>query len=261
MKDVFTMWKYTKMVVLVAVSAAFYAALIIPLKAITIIPGITEIRPGAVIPVVFGLLFGPAGAWGAAFGNVIGDFFGTYGIGTVFGFFGNFFYGFLGYKVWAHMGLAKSSDDLQINSWKKALNFTLVSILSSMACGLIIAFGFECIKLLPFIPLGPIIAFNNTLACLFLGIPLLGLLYSRLNRWDLVWFAIIDERDISKGLSPRIGTAFIWIGVAGGFLSGLAISTGAIAGITAQAAGFPVPSAAVGIAPFIILMLIGSLLV
>ncbi|UCD57643.1 MAG: QueT transporter family protein, partial [Candidatus Hydrogenedentota bacterium] len=102
MREAFTMWKYTKMVVLVAVTAAFYAALVIPLKGIPIIPGITEFRPGAVIPVVFGLLFGPAGAWGAAFGNVIGDFFGTFGIGSLFGFLGNFFYGFLAYKVWAH---------------------------------------------------------------------------------------------------------------------------------------------------------------
>jgi energy-coupling factor transport system substrate-specific component len=129
------MWKYTKMVVLVAVTAAFYAALVIPLKGIPIVPGITEFRPGAVIPVVFGLLFGPAGAWGAAFGNVIADFFGTFGPGSIPGFFGNFFYGFLGYKVWASMGLATSHEDLLIDSWKKVLNFALVVVLSSFACG------------------------------------------------------------------------------------------------------------------------------
>ncbi len=75
MREIFTMWKYTKMVVLVAVTAAFYAALVIPLKGIPIIPGITEFRPGAVIPVVFGLLFGPAGAWGAAFGALTKDLY------------------------------------------------------------------------------------------------------------------------------------------------------------------------------------------
>ena len=38
--------------------------------------GVDEVRPANVFPFVFGLLFGPAGAWGAAIGNLIGDFFG-----------------------------------------------------------------------------------------------------------------------------------------------------------------------------------------
>ncbi len=76
MKEIFTMWKNTRMVVLVSVSAAVYAAVLIPFKVATIIPGFTEIRPAMVLPIIFSFLFGPAGAWGAAFGNLIGDFFG-----------------------------------------------------------------------------------------------------------------------------------------------------------------------------------------
>src|SRR4028118_2159566 len=77
MKEVFTMWRYTQMVVLVALSAAIYAAVLIPFKGFPLVPGYIEIRPANAFPVVFGLLFGPAGAWGAAIGNLIGDFFGT----------------------------------------------------------------------------------------------------------------------------------------------------------------------------------------
>ena len=39
MKEVFAMWKNTKMIVLVALTAAIYAAILIPFKAIPIIPG------------------------------------------------------------------------------------------------------------------------------------------------------------------------------------------------------------------------------
>jgi len=74
MKEVFTMWKYTQMIVLTALSAAIYAAVLIPFKGFVIIPSLTEVRPANVFPFVFGLLFGPAGAWGAAIGNLIGDF-------------------------------------------------------------------------------------------------------------------------------------------------------------------------------------------
>jgi energy-coupling factor transport system substrate-specific component len=256
------MWKYTKMVVLVAVTAAFYAAIVIPLKGIPLIPGITELRPGAVIPVVFGLLFGPAGAWGAAFGNLIADFFGTLTAASLFGFVGNFFYGFLGYKVWAHMGLASSQEDLAINSGKKVALFVLVSILCSFGCAVIITWGLEIFKMLPFAVIGPVIAVNNVIACLVLGIPLMGLLYSRLNRWDLVWFAIMDEKDRPPGPSPKLGTILIWVGVIGGFIAGVTLSMGVGGAVMFKfGTGAATTSVAAGVTPFIILLILGCLLV
>src|ERR687885_1826537 len=92
MKEVFTMWRHTQMVVLVALSAAIYAAVLIPFKGFPIIPGAVELRPANVFPVVFGLLFGPAGAWGAAIGNLIGDFFGTLSPGSIVGVGGEIFF-------------------------------------------------------------------------------------------------------------------------------------------------------------------------
>jgi energy-coupling factor transport system substrate-specific component len=113
MKEVFTMWRYTKMVVLTALTAAVYAAILIPFKGLIIVPGFTEIRPATAVPVVFGLLFGPAGAWGSAIGNLIGDFFGTFSFGSIPGFLGNFFFGFNGYKLWGHMGIFSSGKGLE----------------------------------------------------------------------------------------------------------------------------------------------------
>src|SRR5512145_2952953 len=94
------MWSNTRMVVLTAMCAALYAAILIPFKIVPLIPGITEFRPANAVPVVCSFLFGPAAAWGAAFGNLIGDFFGGLGPGDVFGFLGNLFYGFVPYAVW-----------------------------------------------------------------------------------------------------------------------------------------------------------------
>ena len=91
------MWRNTRLVVLTAVSASLYAALLIPFKVLPLIPGVTELRPANAVPVVCSLLFGPAGAWGAAIGNLIGEFFGGIGPGDLFGFAGNFLYGFLPY--------------------------------------------------------------------------------------------------------------------------------------------------------------------
>src|ERR687893_2261342 len=100
MKEIFTMWRHTQMVVLVALTAAIYAATLIPTQFLPIIPGFTNIRPANVFPFVFGLLFGPAGAWGSAIGNLINDFFGTLGPGSIGGFFWKIFFRPFSFKMW-----------------------------------------------------------------------------------------------------------------------------------------------------------------
>ena len=113
MKDLITLWKHTRMVVLVALTAAVYAAVLIPFKvAIPIIPGFTEVRPANVIPVICSLMFGPAAAWGSAFGNLAGDIYGgTFGPGSAFGFVGNFLYGYVPYKLWGRLWLLSSGSE------------------------------------------------------------------------------------------------------------------------------------------------------
>ena len=143
MREVISMWKNTRMIILVALSAAIYAAFLIVFKGgIPIVPGITEVRPANVFPPVFSLLFGPAGAWGSAIGNLIGDLFGgTLGVGSIFGFVGNFFLGFIPYKMWgATFGLVTKKDMSQTtNSVQKLIAFEIIALTAAAACGIIIA--------------------------------------------------------------------------------------------------------------------------
>src|SRR5690242_18863684 len=108
MRELGAMWRNTRMVVLCAISAALYAAVLVPFKVVPLIPGVTELRPGNAIPVVCSFLFGPAAAWGSAIGNMIGDFFGGASPGDIFGFFANFAYGWIPYKVWQIIGRGQS---------------------------------------------------------------------------------------------------------------------------------------------------------
>ncbi|OGL42590.1 MAG: hypothetical protein A2161_08835, partial [Candidatus Schekmanbacteria bacterium RBG_13_48_7] len=79
-------------------------------------------------PVVFGILFGPAGAWGSGIGNVIGDFFGTLGPGSFFGFFGNFFYAFCAYQIWDHLfdGYRFNWSESKKIQWKTVIMITIL---------------------------------------------------------------------------------------------------------------------------------------
>ena len=47
MRELGAMWRNTRMVVLCAISAALYAAVLVPFKVVPLIPGVTELRPVA----------------------------------------------------------------------------------------------------------------------------------------------------------------------------------------------------------------------
>lgn len=226
MKEVFTMWRHTQMVVLVALSAAIYAAVLIPFKGFTIVPGFTEVRPANVFPFVFGLLFGPAGAWGAAIGNLIGDFFGTLGIGSIFGFIGNFFLGFLPYKMWHTFFRRGENMEPNVNSGKKLGVYVAITILASSVCAVWIAWFNDLIGFVPFAALGSIITVNNAIAGLVLGPLFLLVLYPRVKRWGLLWTEIMRPEEVPAARFGILGNVLMWIGGIGALVMGLALGLG-----------------------------------
>ena len=263
MREVFSMWKNTRMIILVALSAAIYAAFLIVFKGgIPIVPGITEVRPANVFPPVFGLLFGPAGAWGAAIGNTIGDLFGgTLGPGSIFGFFGNFFLGFVPYKMWgATFGLVTKKDpSATTNSVSKIIAFELVALTASAACAIIIAWYLDLAGIVPYAFLAITITVNNFAAVFLLGPILLSLLYPRVKRWGLRWTGIMDEEDVAPGFATMIGSILMIVGSLGGLIVGIMIALGAAG---QQVYGFSGESGSVavwvGVLPFLILIVVAS---
>jgi energy-coupling factor transport system substrate-specific component len=258
-RELWTMWKYTRMVVLTALTAAVYAAILIPFKGLVIVPGFTEVRPANVVPVVFGILFGPAGAWGAAIGNLIGDFFGTLGLGSLFGFLGNFFFGFIPYKVWSRHGLVKRNAEPYLNSVNQLIEFWLTTIIASIICAVIIAWGLEILAVLPFAVLGSIITVNNSIAAGILGPIVMFLIYPRVKQLGLIWTDIMESADISGPLNVPLGVLLTWIGGLGGLIVGLYASTSLYgAGIGAAfGRGSIGPVVIFGLVPFVALIYVG----
>ncbi|MBI5018087.1 MAG: QueT transporter family protein [Deltaproteobacteria bacterium] len=259
MRELFTLWRHTKMVVLVALTAAIYAATLIPFKVMTIIPGITEVRPGVVVPVVFGLLFGPAGAWGSGIGNVIGDVLGgTLTLASPFGFLGNFLFALTAYKVWGRMGPLSSHRAARLDSAATVLEFVLAAILASAVCAATVAWGLELLGMLPFTVLGGIIFANNALVTAILGPVLFRLLQPRAAAWHLLWMDILEPEDISKGPSPRLGALLLWIGGLGGLAAGVALSMNLGGGQLFQfGAGTVTLGVKLGLVPFAAVYLLG----
>ena len=231
MKDCFAMWKSTRMLVYTAITAALYAGLGIPTRMLLpLIPGFTDARPAVVIPVVCSFLFGPAAAWGAAFGNLIADFFsGTqFGVASVFGFLGNFLLGLIPYKLWR--ALYKETPDAQTpdRKWPRLL---LVGLVASAACGLMIGWGVDLLRLFPFAftLLGVTITINNTIFTMVLGWPLLKALYGRLKRSRLLYFHVMDDEAMPRhGIAPTLGAVLVLVGSLGGLCVGVAMGAAAV---------------------------------
>ena len=263
MKEVVKMWGNTRMIILTALSAAIYAAFLIAFKGgIVLVPGITEVRPANVFPPVFGLLFGPAGAWGAAIGNLIGDIFGgTMGIGSIFGFFGNFLLGFVPYKMWgAVFGLVTKEDMSQTtNSLMKLVAFEIVALVSSAACAIVIAWYLDLAGIVPYAFLAITITVNNFAAAVVLGPILLSLFYPRVKRWNLIWTDIMDKEDVSKGFAVNLGSTLMTIGALGGLIVGILVAVGAAGQEVYGFAGEPGQVAVWAVVlPFILLVVAAS---
>ncbi len=232
MKEILTMWRDTRMIMLVAVVAAVYAALLIPFAGFVIVPGITGVRPGTVIPVIFGIMFGPAAAWGSAIGNLINDIFaGSFGPGSIFGFVGNFFFGLLGYKLWGNLGPLSSGvePDFRERPIRQLAEFVAIGVVASAACAAIIAWGLEVLGLFPFSVLGTIIFVNNTIAVLVLGPPLLYLTYPRIKSMGLLYPDLLHDDDLpeirpSRAQLAAVGLAVVsitWVAVGIAFSLGI----------------------------------------
>lgn len=216
------MWRSTRMIVLTAISAALYAAILIPFKVVPLIPGITEFRPANAVPIVCSFLFGPAGAWGAAFGNLIGDFFGGLGPGDLFGFVANLGYGLVPYAVWG----AVTDTPPVGGGMTRWVGLGAVIVLASLLCATIVAWGLHTLGFHPFTLLGPLVFLNNVVAALVLAPLLLRVLYPRIARARLLYSDLMEPRPRPSAPRRALGVTLVVVGTVGAFAAGQLIASG-----------------------------------
>lgn len=225
MGDLLYVWRNTRMVVQVAVTAALYAAVLIPFKAVAIIiPGVTEVRPANAIPIVCALLFGPAAAWGAAFGNLIGDLFGTLTLGSAFGFVGNFLYAYIPYRAWGLHRMARREQSEHIISGRGIAEFILVAAVASLVCAVVVGWGAELVGLAPFKVVAVAVTLNNFIVSLVLGPPLLRALYPRVRKWGLLYWQLLDRQPVRRGPVATVGVLLCWLGAGAALVTGLTVA-------------------------------------
>ncbi len=222
MRELFAMWSNTRMVVLTAICAALYAAILIPFKVVPLIPGITEFRPANAVPVVCSFLFGPAAAWGSAFGNLIGDFFGGLGPGDFFGFWANFLYGLVPYLVWEAVTDAEPVPR-SVGTW---VGLVLVIVLAATLCATVVGWGLQALGFHPFTVLGTLVLMNNLVVALVLAPFLLTVLYPRIRHARLLYRDLLGPRPAQPRWRTALGVALAVAGTGAAFAAGELIAGG-----------------------------------
>jgi energy-coupling factor transport system substrate-specific component len=185
MRELVAMWRSTRMVVLTAITAALYAAALVAFKFLSILPGSVEVRPGVALVILCSLLFGPAGAWGAAIGNTIGDLVGGLGPGTAVGFVANFLLGLFPYKIARALG----ADGSRFDDGRGLGVLAVGAVTASAACAATVGAGIQALGLFPaaFRVLGPLIFVPNVIVTLGLCPFLAHAIAPRVEALGLRW--------------------------------------------------------------------------
>lgn len=137
-------------------------------KVMTLLDGFTEVRPVNAIPMIAGLMFGPVGALGCAFGNVAADCFGTINMTSILGFVANFIAAYLPYRMWYLF----SKEKPNVHTWRNIILYIVLSIVTAMAVAYFLAFGLQVLFGIWVSTLYQYVFYNDTGFAIFLGMPL-----------------------------------------------------------------------------------------
>jgi len=135
MHELAGVWTDRKGLTWIAVSALLYALALIPFNQLHWDVAGIPIRPAAALPVVFGILWGPAAAWGLGIGNIAGDVFGSWSLMSIVGFLVNFLYPYLSYLLWHRL---MKNHEIRMDLYGFTCFWT-VTFVTTLACMVLLA--------------------------------------------------------------------------------------------------------------------------
>jgi energy-coupling factor transport system substrate-specific component len=204
-----------------------------------LVEGFTEVRPVNAVPVVVGLLFGPAGAWGCAIGNLIADLFGTFSSASLLGFVGNFIAAYLPYRLWHTW---RRGGKPNVKSGQNLALYFVICAISALSVAIFITCGLDVWLGLWMPDVFRIIFFNDFAFPLVIGLPAFIVLTSddfRVKTYAPQTHASTPETSVSveigeqmrEQVRSRVRKSALWVLIASQLvillmiLRGLAMST------------------------------------
>jgi len=182
MNEIFSPFMSKRKLLHIGICALVFIGMAIPFKVMVLIEGFTEVRPVNAVPVVVGLLFGPAGAWGCAIGNLIADLFGTFSKASVLGFVGNFIAALLPYKLWH---LTSRGEKPNAKNHKNIIKYVFNATISALATAILISCGLDILFGMWMPQIFWMILINDIGFPILLGLPVFIVLTSEDNKVEI----------------------------------------------------------------------------
>ena len=158
---------------------AIYFVVSLPFKAMTVIPGFTDIRPVTMLQPIYGIFYGVPGSIVVGIGNLISDILSdSLRWSSIAGFAANFLGPFIFYIFWTRL----SKTPFHLRSGKNISKYIVLCIFIGLL---------EAVIITPFVAMiypdvdyktfGLIVFFNSALFPVLLGIPIMILMQEELG--------------------------------------------------------------------------------
>ena len=154
-----------------------YILIAVPFRHFFPILYVSELRPASALPPVFGMLFGPWGALGAAIGNMVADIIAGYPPEIyILGFIAQFFYGYISYKLWYGLKITDKITPPRINNVKSLIKFIIVIFIASTVMSILLGLLLESLNIANIAsPSTLMFEFNNFDFSMILGVLIINL--------------------------------------------------------------------------------------
>ena len=177
MNTLLTMWLSPRLIAWFALTTILGVLARLPFSHFQIIPPHLDFHPGVVFVPLFGVFFGPAGAWGSVAASLIGDrLIGLWGEFSIFRALGFFLFSLSAQKMWDISFWFEAGPVKPTLSWGHTARFILVSWPGCALAASWQGLGSELLRLYPFTYVASLLVLNNMLFCTLLGLPLYRLM-------------------------------------------------------------------------------------
>ncbi len=175
MRELYDVFRDPRGLIHILLAGMLFFLLAAPFRALlNLIPGLTEVRPANMLPVVLGLLWGPAGAWGTTIANACSDILVSRSPASIWlpGFFINFFYSYLPYKMWYSMrGGEKDILPPSLENVRQIIKYIYICLLDSLVVTVFLGVLCERLGIQSFSSSVLLLFFNNFDFAIVLGVP------------------------------------------------------------------------------------------
>jgi len=122
--------------------------------------------------------------------------------------------------------IADGKRELALQNWRSWVLYVLLALISSAACGVVIAMWLEVLGLIPYPVLVTIITVNDTFGSLIGGLLLLAVYGVVRRQLRLIWWDVMEPEDIGKPKTGVLGAWLVVIGALAGWILGAYILSG-----------------------------------